>query len=1101
MRPVQRVVALATTLLAVLCCSPASAAGPTWQVETLSSPDGSASHTKNVSASDGTGATTVAWLECVGGRCDLFARTRSAGGTFGPERRLTGEEDEKLSNGSVDARFPIASNSAGDVVVAWVSCLDPSTNGEPYACRVRFAVKRRGTTTWTPAATAAAVAAPYGEWPTQPAVAINDEGDVTIAWDRHANADASSVVQAVTLQDENGTYAAGAVAGLSPSGGSYLRNENVVVTTRTDGTAVAAWTHYDGGCSTVRYATQNVNGSWDPPAQLNHGSCEILNAAAISFAITRDGDGVLATYSWSQFVSGSRDWSIQARTIGADDSLSAPQLVSDRRGLWNANDTAYEDDVRPLVTNAAGDAVLAVYADVPGAIGSFPDVLPTAFTRRDGVWTEHVLDPVNTTSAGSVQFVPGAALETDGTATVIWTQPQQDSGYRDVYVARHPRDGAWTSAQRISDPDDHAYYPFVSAGGDGPPVVTWWAQGPAGSPIRASVLRGTVNQAPTASFDYAPAAPVAGQVTTFTSTSTDADGAISDTRWDLDDDGDFDDLVGTTAQATFTQAGTYTVEVRVSDDGGETATASRQITVAPAPAGGGDGGPTPPGGSTPPPGGGGSGGGGASPPVVVTPPAPFGFVVGGTQDTAASRAMPAVVGRSLDDARDKVLRGVVYADVTADRVIRDAEDLPKRPGGGRWKVGEVIAQTPAAKSTHATSTTAQLAVRLQYWAGEKGDRSHCSALRVSLKQDDLDLALAQLKAAGCGSGSDLVLVPTKSAADPIVKSIAKDGDVTVNVPTDQSKLDIVTWRTSGVLSSTDPGPVADDFSLTAGQPNTFGVTLRDRAGRRVQGARVRIDLHEVGGSDVTRQTSSAGVTAATVTPKKAGTIHVLSEWADRSGERIYGYTSFRVRDRGEKGGFTTVTGRTYTWSRSSRRFTLSSAPRASAAGLPEFFAAITSCLKALGGQVAQLTGGATEQVVGATKQFGVSIMSLGRGTVSGDPQAAQVTRVTSGLWRIGPNGVVASGGGNVIAPGGANVVAAGGANVIAAGGLNLISDNGLGVIAPGGGNLITLPDGAKVIAPGGANVIAPGGLNLISDNGLGVIAAGGGNVIAAGGLN
>ena len=103
--------------------------------------------------------------------------------------------------------------------------------------------------------------------------------------------------------------------------------------------------------------------------------------------------------------------------------------------------------------------------------------------------------------------------------------------------------------------------------------------------------------------------------------------------------------------------------------------------------------------------------------------------------------MPAVVGRSLDDARDKVLRGVVYADVKADRVIRDAEDLPKRPGGGKWKVGEVIAQTPAAKSTHATSTTAQLAVRLQYWAGEKGDRSHCSALRASLKKDDLDLAL------------------------------------------------------------------------------------------------------------------------------------------------------------------------------------------------------------------------------------------------------------------------------------------------------------------------------------------------------------------------
>jgi len=55
--------------------------------------------------------------------------------------------------------------------------------------------------------------------------------------------------------------------------------------------------------------------------------------------------------------------------------------------------------------------------------------------------------------------------------------------------------------------------------------------------------------------------------------------------WDLDNDG-FDDGTGTTASRVYTAAGTVTARIRVTDDDGAQAIASRTLTVSAAPPGG-----------------------------------------------------------------------------------------------------------------------------------------------------------------------------------------------------------------------------------------------------------------------------------------------------------------------------------------------------------------------------------------------------------------------------------------------------------------------------------------------------------------------------------
>ena len=87
------------------------------------------------------------------------------------------------------------------------------------------------------------------------------------------------------------------------------------------------------------------------------------------------------------------------------------------------------------------------------------------------------------------------------------------------------------------------------------------------------------NQPPSASFTYSPESPRVRETVTFTSTSSDPDGSIASQAWDLDDDGEFDDASGDTASRAFAKKGRYVVRLRVVDDGGATAVASRTVTV------------------------------------------------------------------------------------------------------------------------------------------------------------------------------------------------------------------------------------------------------------------------------------------------------------------------------------------------------------------------------------------------------------------------------------------------------------------------------------------------------------------------------------------
>jgi PKD repeat protein len=84
---------------------------------------------------------------------------------------------------------------------------------------------------------------------------------------------------------------------------------------------------------------------------------------------------------------------------------------------------------------------------------------------------------------------------------------------------------------------------------------------------------GPSNTAPTAAFTY----ECTNLTCAFTDQSADADGTIASRSWDF---GDGNNGTGTTANHTYSQAGTYQVTVEATDDGGKSTTSTAQaVTV------------------------------------------------------------------------------------------------------------------------------------------------------------------------------------------------------------------------------------------------------------------------------------------------------------------------------------------------------------------------------------------------------------------------------------------------------------------------------------------------------------------------------------------
>src|SRR5271157_3845472 len=194
---------------------------------------------------------------------------------------------------------------------------------------------------------------------------------------------------------------------------------------------------------------------------------------------------------------------------------------------------------------------------------------------------------VNATPASQPITVPGAPTDltaTAGNAQVVlnWIAPANAGGspivnYQ-VFKGTTPNGESWlanVSASLLTFTatgltNGQIYYFYVTA------INVMGSSAPSAE-VNATPVA-PINQPPVASFTYTPSSPVVGQSVQFTDTSTDPDGTIAAWQWNFGD-GTANSTIQNPTHA-FSTAGTCTVTLTVTDNGGASGKTQKSVTIA-----------------------------------------------------------------------------------------------------------------------------------------------------------------------------------------------------------------------------------------------------------------------------------------------------------------------------------------------------------------------------------------------------------------------------------------------------------------------------------------------------------------------------------------
>jgi PKD repeat protein len=269
-----------------------------------------------------------------------------------------------------------------------------------------------------------------------------------------------------------------------------------------------------------------------PEASFSAAPNPALTGANVTFngAASKDPDGSIAKYLWDLDGNGSfeTDTGSSATAIRAYASAGDRQIglkVIDNKG-------ATATTTRTVTIQNSPPSASFTASPNPASIGATVTFDATASKDSDGTIAKYEWD-----------------LNGDGTY-------ETDTGTTAVISGSYGTVGERTIRLRITDSD-----------------------GGTATATRALVIQ---NTPPTASFTATPEAAPTGTTVSFNAAASgDPDGTIAKYEWDLDGNGSYETSTGTTPSATTTYAtpGARTVGLRVTDNGGATATTTRSVTA------------------------------------------------------------------------------------------------------------------------------------------------------------------------------------------------------------------------------------------------------------------------------------------------------------------------------------------------------------------------------------------------------------------------------------------------------------------------------------------------------------------------------------------
>jgi hypothetical protein len=172
---------------------------------------------------------------------------------------------------------------------------------------------------------------------------------------------------------------------------------------------------------------------------------------------------------------------------------------------------------------------------------------------------------------------PRVAIGGQGDAVVVWDRAI-DASSAVVEATRRPSGGYWQLPPTVlSDPAHRSTGPDVVLDADGNALAAWSDDDGFNETLAYSVRD---VGAPVLSDLSIPVSATVGQPVNVSVNASDRWTGVSGPAWDF---GDATTATGAAATHVYTESGTYAITVSAGDGAGNTARASRQITVAPAP--------------------------------------------------------------------------------------------------------------------------------------------------------------------------------------------------------------------------------------------------------------------------------------------------------------------------------------------------------------------------------------------------------------------------------------------------------------------------------------------------------------------------------------
>ncbi len=319
-------------------------------------------------AVDADGSEVAVWQHYDGSHTVVQAALRPEGGAW--------QEPVTLSAGGEEAEDPqLAVDPSGEAIAIW-----RRNNGSNWI--VQASVCPPGGT-FQPEVSLSAAGADAED----PAVAIDQHGDMVAVWDRFDGA--NEIVQS-SVREAGGAWQT--PANLSASGRNALRPQ---VAIDSEGEAVALWDRYNGSYILVQSVSRPAGGSWQEPRDL---SLPGADADAQQIAVDARGDFVAV---WEHPVG-----VVQSAVRPAGGGWQEPLNIS--APPEDLSETAVQVAVDPK-----GDAV-AVWERRDGASRNW--VIQSAVRPAGGTWGEpNSLSPVSESA-----YYPVVAIDEFGDAVAVW---------------------------------------------------------------------------------------------------------------------------------------------------------------------------------------------------------------------------------------------------------------------------------------------------------------------------------------------------------------------------------------------------------------------------------------------------------------------------------------------------------------------------------------------------------------------------------------------------------------------------------------------------------------------------------------------------------